>query len=340
MDRGATAAKLRWLRRAAARPDPFAGELYGALAADRSYAVTSFDGSRLAVDEIGPPDARTGAVFLHGLGIDASVWHHQLAAVPPGMRGIFYDARGHGRSVPPGEGPAGLPALAGDLRAVLRASGLEAAVLVGHSMGGMTVLQLCRDHPGELAPTGPVRGLVLANTTSTDPLESLFLRPLSPAARAGLRRFAGWLFAKPSRWERLRRSRPGSLTAAVRWVGFAPGASPTQVRAMARFEETYTDDYLTALLASLLSLDLGTTLGTIGVPVLIFAGAQDRLTARRASEAMAARIPRAELRVIDRSGHMTVMERCDAVNPALEAFFRACLPAGTADQQPSGKQAE
>lgn len=315
-----------WRARASGRADPFASEVYGPLTADRRYPVSSSDGLALAVDELGPAAATVGAVFLHGLGNDATVWHHILGALPAGGRYLFYDARGHGRSVPWGESPTSVPTLAADLAAVIAASGLESVVLVGHSLGGMTVLQYCHDHPSAFGQPGLVRGLALCNTTFGDVVGSLLLHQLPGAAQRGLRTFGEWLLADPSRWGELRSLSPVVTRRVVRWVGFAPGASPTQLRYLGSFEKSYSSPALTRLLGSLLALDLRETLDRLEVPTLIVTGARDRLIGRRASEFMATRIPGAELLVAERSGHMTIMERPDVVNPALNSLLRRCLP--------------
>lgn len=318
--------RLRWPR-AAIRADPFAGEVYGPLAVERRYRVESFDGLGLAVDEVGPAEARTGAIFLHGLANDATVWHHVLGALPAGGRYLFYDARGHGRSVPWGDEPTSVPTLAADLAAIIAASRLDSVVLAGHSLGGMTLLQYCHDHPASVGGSaGVVRGLALCNTTFGDVINSLLLRPLPAVAQRGLRAIGDWLLADPDRWGELQSMPPALAQWLVRWIGFARGASPTQLAYLGTFDASYADPALSRLLGSILSLDLRETLASLTVPVLVVTGAQDRLIGRRASEYMASRIPGAELVVADRSGHMTIMERPEILNPALERLLRECLP--------------
>jgi pimeloyl-ACP methyl ester carboxylesterase len=64
-------------------------------------------------------------------------------------RVIAYDARGHGRSSPAPE--YGYGALAGDLLAVLDATGIERAVLAGASMGAHTIATFALAHPERVA---------------------------------------------------------------------------------------------------------------------------------------------------------------------------------------------
>ncbi|MGH2718668.1 MAG: alpha/beta fold hydrolase, partial [Actinomycetota bacterium] len=289
--------------------DPFASEVYGPLAVDRQYSVPSFDGLPLAVDEVGPTSASVGAIFLHGLGNDATVWHHVLGSLPAGGRYLFYDARGHGRSVPWSDVPTSVPTLAADLSAVIAASRLDSVVLAGHSLGGMTILQYCHDHPeavgpgevgpGAVGPGGAVRGLALCNTTYGDVVQSFLIRPLPAAAQRRLRTLGDWLLGEPGRWGRLQSLPPPIVSAVMQWIGFAPGASPTQLAYLGSFEKSYSSPALTRLLGSILALDLRQTLESLSVPVLIVTGARDRLIARRASEFMASQIPGAELIVAE-----------------------------------------
>jgi pimeloyl-ACP methyl ester carboxylesterase len=84
------------------------------------------------------------------------VWHH----------------RGLGQSKVESTGAVQLSNMAEDLRTVMRYAGDRPAVLVGHSIGGMTILTLLRDHPEVFQPQ--VAGVVLLNTTHTNPLTPLF----------------------------------------------------------------------------------------------------------------------------------------------------------------------
>jgi len=68
-----------------------------------------------------------------------------------GHRVIAYDARGHGRSDPAGEGRYDYPRLAEDLLAVLDATGVERATLAGASMGAHTAVALALAHPERVA---------------------------------------------------------------------------------------------------------------------------------------------------------------------------------------------
>ncbi|GAA3222286.1 hypothetical protein GCM10020256_29560 [Streptomyces thermocoprophilus] len=92
-------------------------------------------------------------VFSHGYCLNQDSWHFQRAALRGVVRTVYWDQRSHGRS---GRGvaqvqdraPVSIDQLGRDLKAVIDAAVPEGPiVLVGHSMGGMTVMALAAEHP-------------------------------------------------------------------------------------------------------------------------------------------------------------------------------------------------
>ncbi|MFQ6546322.1 3-oxoadipate enol-lactonase [Aestuariibius sp. 2305UL40-4] len=96
-------------------------------------------------------------LFLNSLGTDLGLWDEVVARLPDDLRVIRFDMRGHGRSSVP-EPPYTMGALIVDAEAVLDACGVEQAVLVGLSLGGMVAQGLAAKR------LDLVRGLVLSNT--------------------------------------------------------------------------------------------------------------------------------------------------------------------------------
>jgi pimeloyl-ACP methyl ester carboxylesterase len=95
-------------------------------------------------------------VLLHGIFMDASLWDHVRARLP-GMRTIRLDMPSHGTSPDMPRG-ATLNDHVTLVEATLDAQGVSAAVVVGHSWGGMVGLRLAHRRPDLVA------GLVLSNT--------------------------------------------------------------------------------------------------------------------------------------------------------------------------------
>jgi pimeloyl-ACP methyl ester carboxylesterase len=115
-------------------------------------SVASPAGVRLAVRQSGPPDGQP-VVLLHGITMTHDyVLMGSTELEENGYRVIAYDARGHGRSTAPEDPTAyGYDELLADLLAVLDASEVERAVLVGSSMGCHTAIRLALDHPDRVA---------------------------------------------------------------------------------------------------------------------------------------------------------------------------------------------
>ena len=92
-------------------------------------------------------------VFLHGAGLDHSVWallarsfaHRGLAVLAP-------DLPGHGRSA--GPPLSSIAAMADWTAALIEAAGARAARLVGHSMGSLVALETGARHPDKVNGLG------------------------------------------------------------------------------------------------------------------------------------------------------------------------------------------
>jgi pimeloyl-ACP methyl ester carboxylesterase len=108
------------------------------------------------------PGADRPTLLLHGIGNYGRYWDLFAEAIAGRVRLVAPDARGHGESGRPADGYA--PAdFAADALAVLDQLGIEQAVVVGHSMGGLHAINLAARHPGR------VHALVIVDA-SPDPL--------------------------------------------------------------------------------------------------------------------------------------------------------------------------
>ncbi|KUN18801.1 alpha/beta hydrolase [Streptomyces antibioticus] len=105
----------------------------------------------LAGDLLGSPDdARPPLLLLHGLTFDRRHWAPFLAQLPAGRRVLALDLPGHGASP---ESPSYTPdAVAVAVHRAVTAAGLDAPVVVGHSVGGLLATVYAAGHP--------VRGVV------------------------------------------------------------------------------------------------------------------------------------------------------------------------------------
>lgn len=98
-------------------------------------------------------------VFANSLGTDLRLWDDVVPLLPPGLRLIRYDKRGHGLSDCP-QGPYGMGTLVRDAERLLDALGVRDAVFVGLSIGGLIAQGLATKR------LDLIRGLVLSNTAA------------------------------------------------------------------------------------------------------------------------------------------------------------------------------
>lgn len=305
-----------------AGPDPEAGEPFGRLPADRTRVVVADDGVPLYVEEVGPADAPLAIVLVHGYALSMGAWHYQRRALAgPARRLVLYDQRGHGRS---GRGePLGatIEQLGRDLADVL--DGVDQpAVLIGHSMGGMAIMGLAAERPERFGER--IRGVALLSTSAG----MISKRRLS--VPAGFRRLAvavvaGGLTHGPRLVERGWRAGADIAWLLTRRYGFGSGeVSPAVVGYAERLIEATPPEVIGEFLPIVMAHDKRNALPALrGVPALVIVGERDALTPVEHSQAIAAALPRSDLRIVTSAGHLAMMERPAEVNAALREFLGA-----------------
>jgi len=105
-------------------------------------------GTTLAYEDRGA--GKPAFVFVHGWTCNRSFFAPQAAHFARQHRVVSIDLRGHGESDKP-QGPYPIAAYADDIAYVIEQLGLGKTVAVGHSMGGIAVLQLAAAHPDRVA---------------------------------------------------------------------------------------------------------------------------------------------------------------------------------------------
>ena len=161
---------------------------FGSLRSD-PLAVVTDDGVDLHVeiDEYDGPatdGSELTVVFVHGYSLSLDSWHFQRAAYRGRVRSVFYDQRSHGRSGRSTPGHATIEQLGLDLKAVLDAVVPEGpVVVVGHSMGGMTIIALAEEHPELFGDR--IVGVGLISTTAGGLEPHRVLVPVLPADLSG-----------------------------------------------------------------------------------------------------------------------------------------------------------
>ncbi|MGZ5130104.1 MAG: bifunctional 4-carboxymuconolactone decarboxylase/3-oxoadipate enol-lactonase PcaCD [Caldimonas sp.] len=244
----------------------------------------------------GPP-----VVMSHALGLDIHMWDALAARLAKTMTVLRYEHRGHGESALP-PGPYAMDDLVDDAARVVREWGRGPVAWVGLSMGGMVGQGLAIRHPELL------RGLVLANTTGRYPESAAanWAARITAVERGGMAAVADAVVERYLGID-FRSAHPGE-TAALRakLLRCSPAGYVACCRAVA-------------------SVDWLDALGGVRTPTLVIAGGRDIGATVEMAQAIADRIPHAELAVFEEASHLSVAELPDRFHDAVAAFF-AQLP--------------
>ncbi|AXI77999.1 alpha/beta fold hydrolase [Peterkaempfera bronchialis] len=282
----------------------------------------------------GTPGAALGGtapltvVFCHGYCLNQDSWHFQRARLRDDTRLVFWDQRSHGRSerghsYQSGEA-ATIDQLGGDLRAVLDAVAPEGPlVLVGHSMGGMTIMALADQDPDYFSDR--VAGVALIGTTAGNWREVTLGLPAYGAKV--LHRFAPGVLRVLGRQVELVEAtrRAGSELTAVLYRKFSFGSGEVDP-AVARFAEQMLEatpiDVVAEFYPAFGLHDKTSALAAMdGIPTLVLAGTRDLLTPPGHSEAIAEALPGAELVLVPDAGHLVMLEHPELVGDHLAALL-------------------
>ncbi|MEV5694474.1 alpha/beta fold hydrolase [Micromonospora globbae] len=287
------------------------------------------DGVRLHVEASGPADAEVTAILLHGWTLDGRSWHRQRAALDEALgsavRVVAYDARGHGRSSCMPLRTATLAQLGDDLAAVVDAvAPTGRVVLIGHSMGGMTIMEYAHRHAAHF--TERVAGLAFVSTTAEGHTHTVY--GLSPRI-ARLIRLAettgAGVLARCGSW-RPPRALLRALRPSIRWLLFGDRCDPADIRLVTSAVARASLRSIGGFRASIGAQHRLETLADLAhLPAAALVGDRDRLTPPPCAESIAAALPATELTVCPGAGHMLMMERPDEVNAALLGVLREVL---------------
>ncbi|MGQ0480146.1 MAG: alpha/beta fold hydrolase [Pseudonocardia sp.] len=306
----------------------------GLLPPGRGCSVTADDGARLSCEVIEPPGSEpceVTVVLVHGFALDRRCWHFQrrgLAQLPaPRTRVVLYDHRSHGRSERAERSSCTLAQLGLDLYAVLRALASEGpVVLVGHSMGGMTIMALAESHPELFGD--PVAGVVLLSTSAgevaSSGLPGTFLSRLNPLTRA-VGTLAAW---QPGLVERVRSLGSDLIWGITRAYSYGDRAvEPWLVDLVHMMINANGVDALVDFVDTLGSHDRLAALPALAhCETLIVSGDADKLIAFAHSERIAAELPDAALMRMPGVGHMAMLEQPDVLDAEIAELLARVAP--------------
>ena len=282
------------------------------------------DGTELHVEIYGPPDAPP-IVMTHGWGANATEWYYQKKRLARHFRLITWDLPGLGRSKGPDNHDYSLEKLANDLHAVLGLAGGRPAVLLGHSIGGMTILTYCQLFRESLG--AQVAGLVLVHTTYTNPVRTTEHAALKTALEPVLVPLLHLTIGLwPLVWAMNYLSYlNGSVHRSTAKSAFTGTETRGQLDFAAQFLPHDRPDVLARGMFGMLAYDATATLATINVPTLVIAADKDVTTKPEASDRMARDIPGARLVTLSPGRHMGLIEQNETFDTAVSEFAGARL---------------
>ncbi|KRF18947.1 alpha/beta hydrolase [Nocardioides sp. Soil797] len=271
---------------------------------------------------------RLTLVFVHGYALNLDCWHFQRAGYRGLVRAVYYDQRSHGRSGRSSAKNATIEQLAEDLLQVLDQVVPEGrVVLVGHSMGGMSIVALAEAHPELFGDR--IAGVALVSTTAGGLKPHRILLPLMPRALGGLGGQATTrLIAALARGARVVDGvrRLGKDFAVVATDRFAfgsdvPGGYVTFVDEMLSATPF---EVLAEFFPSFDALDKFAVMNAFErIPTSVICGTSDKLTSIGHSRKMHQLLPGSQLVELEGAGHMVIMERHLEVNAALDELLAA-----------------
>jgi pimeloyl-ACP methyl ester carboxylesterase len=259
-------------------------------------------------------------VFSHGYCLNQDSWHFQRAALRGVVRTVHWDQRSHGRSDRghaqlAGE-PASIDQLGRDLKAVIDAAVPEGPlVLVGHSMGGMTVMALGEQFPEVVRER--VVGVAFVGTSCGKLGEVNFGLPVA-GVNAVRRVLPGVLRALGSQAELVEKGRRATadlFTGLIKRYSFGSrDVDPAVSRFAERMIEGTPIDVVAEFYPAFTEHDKAEALEIFAeVPVLVLAGDRDLVTPSTHSEEIAELLPEAELVIVPDGGHLVMLEHPEAV---------------------------
>ncbi|MER6171213.1 alpha/beta hydrolase [Streptosporangium sp. NPDC001681] len=309
------------------RPDLEASEPLGELRG-RPTTVTTSDGVSLYAEVDGREDAPLTVVLCHGYTLNLDSWHYQRRDLGDAYRLVLWDQRSHGRSPRIPTEDCSIDRLGDDLAEIVEALVPGPCVLVGHSMGGMTIMALADRHPELFGDK--VKGVALISTSpgrlgeislGLPALLSKAVHKVTPGTVSILRR--GGALVDKSR-------QVGNDVAflALRHLGFgdSKNVSPTVVDFVESMIRSTPFEVIAEFYPALMSHDKLSALGVLDeVPTSIMVGDKDWLTPVEHSKAMAAALPSARFTEIPESSHLVHLERPALVNNALHDLLKRAI---------------
>ncbi|MEV4888414.1 alpha/beta fold hydrolase [Nonomuraea sp. NPDC050547] len=321
---GLALAKRLAVGRIRLRPDSEASEPFGELRG-RERTHTTSDGIDLHVQIDGPEDAPLTIVLCHGYCLNLESWHYQRRDLREEHRLVLWDQRSHGRSQRAAPEDSTIDRLGDDLAEVLERFVPGPCVLVGHSMGGMTIMALADRHPELFGDK--IRAVSLM-ATSAGKLAELTLGLPAMVSKAVHKIAPGTISLLGKRGSLVDKTRHAGSDIAfliTRFVGFgdSKNVSPTLVDFAESMIRATPTEVFANFYPALMDHDKLSALHVLDpVPTAILVGDKDWLTPPEHGRAMAEALPRASFTEVPDTSHLIQLERPAVVNEALRDLIK------------------
>jgi pimeloyl-ACP methyl ester carboxylesterase len=250
----------------------------------------------------GPP-----VVLIHGVGLNASIWEAQVAALAEHRQVVAYDMLGHGMSTDP-PGVRKLGDFVDQLAVLLDALSMDRAALVGFSMGGLVARAFAAAYPERVS-----RLVLLSTVYRRSPEEqTAILARLGQAETAGPASLIG---AALERWlsTEFRAANPGVVARLQEWLS---GNDLAGFLAAYRVFAEADGQMATFLEGRRLAEE-----GSIDCPTLVLTGEADPGSSPAMARRLADAIPGARCLILPGLRHLALMETPDAVTTPLIEFL-------------------
>ena len=301
---------------AAVEPVPLHGEI---------HTLERPDGTTIHAEIFGPAGAPI-LVLSHGWSTDNTEWFYAKKHLAGPFRLVVWDLPGLGQTMSPADQDFSLEHMAADLHLVLTLAQGRPVILVGHSISGMMNLTYAKLYPQDLGTK--VAGLVQLDTSYTNPVHTASDSALNEALQKPV--------AEPLLHVMIALS---PIFRGLSWLSYQEGIAPAS-NAQSAFDGTETRGQLDLVsrygyqsspgvvargTLAMFHWDMTDELPRISIPVLILVGKDDTTTLPRASEYMAANIPKNQLQVLPIGRHYSLLESNTAVDTAIATFAQSVL---------------
>lgn len=237
-------------------------------------------------------DSDTLIFFIHGAGGRADQWYHQINALKDKYTIVAFDLLGHGNSPKPKTGYT-FSELMGDVEKIYTKYKRENNIVIAHSYGVAFALQLALNNEHK------IQKLILIGANKPRPITGVGLWNLPVFMLEWLRPVFSNGFAKNA---------------------FHSDSDPDFINRERAISDQNPMFMMKALMNGMKEMP-AMNVNDISIPVLIINGATDGLTPVAGAKLLAAEIPHAELKIIEKASHLVMLEQPELVNKIITNFM-------------------